>query len=97
MAFSQGKTKIQAVLEFSVPSNVHTTRQFVRLASYFRKFVKGLSEIRKTLTELTKKDVTYRWGAREQETFEKLETSLRKRPFLAMFEPKDRTDIVIWG
>lgn len=33
-----GKRKIQAVIEFPVPTGVHVVIQFIGLASYFRKF-----------------------------------------------------------
>lgn len=42
------------MLKFPVPVNVHNVRQFMKLVSYFRKFVRGFTEIVKVLTDLTK-------------------------------------------
>lgn len=38
-----GVRKVKAVTEFPTPTNVHGVRQFVDLASYFRKLVKGFA------------------------------------------------------
>ena len=47
--------KIEAIKLWPVPRTVRQVRSFVGLANFYRKFIKGFSEIAKTLTELTKK------------------------------------------
>ena len=43
---------MSAVSNFPTPENVHGARQFVGLASYFRKFVKNFVVIVRQLTDL---------------------------------------------
>lgn len=46
--------KIKAAKYFPTHTRVHGVRQFVRLASYFRKFVEDLANIVRPLVGLTK-------------------------------------------
>lgn len=49
-----GKHKIEAVQNFPIPTNCHEIRQFIRLASYFRKFIVHFASISRPLTDLTR-------------------------------------------
>lgn len=50
-----GVRKTKAVEKFPEPVDVHTIRQFLGLASYFRKYIKDFATIARPLTHLTKK------------------------------------------
>ncbi|CAH2207715.1 jg2951, partial [Pararge aegeria aegeria] len=54
-----GKNKIAAVENFPVPTDQHKLRQFLGLASFFRRFIRGFSMIAQPLTRLLKKDVKW--------------------------------------
>ncbi|CAG9086928.1 unnamed protein product [Plutella xylostella] len=88
-----GEKKIEAVKKFPVPRNVHELRQFLGLASYFRKFVKGFGEIARPLTCLLKQDVSWKWTQSEQNAFQTLKLSLSDRPVLALYNPKLDTEL----
>ena len=45
--------KVKAVLDWPRLQSVHDVRSFLGLASYYRKFIKGFSQLAKPLTDLT--------------------------------------------
>jgi hypothetical protein len=46
--------KIRAILDWPMPKNVTELRSFFRLCSYYRRFVRGFSQLGAPLTDLTK-------------------------------------------
>lgn len=88
-----GAKKIEAVENFPIPSNQHTVRQFLGLASFFRRFVQGFSIIAKPLTYLLKKDTPWVWGSEQQKAFEDLKKALVNKPTLALYNPNSETEL----
>ena len=88
-----GLEKISAVQNFKSPSNVHQVRQFLGLASYFRKFVKGFGFIANPLTSLLKKNQSFIWGNEQETAFVALKDILCKRPVLAFYDPSLKTEL----
>lgn len=88
-----GVQKIQAVKQFPVPTNVVQIRQFVGLASYFRKYVRDFATIARPLTQLTKKNVTWSWGDEQNKAFEVLKEKLSSRPVLVLYNSGARTEV----
>ena len=68
--------KIQKVTEWPAPQNVSEVRQFVGLASYYRRFVKDFATVAKPLHKLTKKYARFNWTNECQEAFEQLKSQL---------------------
>ena len=81
--------KIEAVHSWPVPTTMRELRAFLGLAGYYRRFVKGFSEIALPLTELTRNATHQRlqWGARQQLAFVDLKRALQSTPVLALPDP----------
>jgi hypothetical protein len=54
-------SKVQDVLSWNAPMSVSDIRSFLRLAGYYRRFIKGFSKISKSMTEFLKKDKKFEW------------------------------------
>lgn len=88
-----GQKKIEAVDKFPRPTDQHRVRQFVGLASFFRRFIRGFSLISKPLTHLLKKDVKWQWGSEEEQAFVSLKELLSTRPTLSFYNPDYETQV----
>ena len=66
--------KIKVIIEWKPPRNVTEVRSFLGLASYFRRFVKGLTAA--PMTRLLQKNVKFEWSEKCQASFEKLKAFL---------------------
>ena len=75
--------KISKVASWPVPISQHEVRQFLGLASYYRKFIKGFATVAKPLHRLTEKTAVFKWTTDCQEAFEKLRQQLVSPPILA--------------
>ena len=54
--------KVRAIIEWPRPKSVHDIRNFLGLASYYRQFVRGFSEIARPLTQMTRAGVEWDWS-----------------------------------
>jgi len=75
--------KISAVADWPAPTTVRKVRQFIGMASWYRRFVKDFSKISTPLTRLTGKNARWQWGEAEENAFRQLKTALTTAPILA--------------
>ncbi|XP_057734358.1 uncharacterized mitochondrial protein AtMg00860-like [Arachis stenosperma] len=54
-------SKVEAVTNWGRPTSVTEIRSFMGLAGYYRRFIKGFSQIALPLTKLTRKDAPFIW------------------------------------
>jgi hypothetical protein len=76
--------KVQDVLNWEPPRNISEIRSFLGLASYYRRFIEGVSKIVKPLTSLLEKGKEFKWDAKCQESFEEIKKRLTTAPVLIM-------------
>ena len=55
-----------------MPRSVKNMQKFLGLANYYRQFVKDFTRIAKPLYEMTRKEMKWSWGERQQRVFEEL-------------------------
>ncbi|XP_057985297.1 uncharacterized mitochondrial protein AtMg00860-like [Hevea brasiliensis] len=70
--------KIEAIVEWKPPRNAIEVGSFLRLAGYYRRFVKGFSLIATPLIKLLHKNVKFDWNDKCQASFEKLKAMVTK-------------------
>ncbi|KAL1915429.1 uncharacterized protein VTP21DRAFT_6887 [Calcarisporiella thermophila] len=75
--------KTRAVRDWPTPESAKDVRQFLGLATYYRRFVKDFATIARPLTRLLKKDNLFSWTDEHQSAFETLKEKLTSAPILA--------------
>ncbi|GKC73947.1 putative reverse transcriptase domain-containing protein, partial [Tanacetum coccineum] len=61
--------KIKLINDWASPKTSTEIRQFLGLAGYYRRFIKGFSKIAKPTTKLTQKNVKFDWSEKAEAAF----------------------------
>src|SRR5262249_59328362 len=77
-------SKVQAVLEWSVPRTPSEIWSFLGLAGYYRRFIQGFSSLAAPLTHLTWKNVKFVWSQECDQSFQELKARLTSAPVLSL-------------
>ncbi len=75
-------SKVDKVQSFPVLTDVHKLRQFLGLASYYRRFIKNFASVCSPLNALTKKGISFQWTVQCQQALDWLKTLLCSAPVL---------------
>ena len=75
--------KVDKVKYYPIPASPTEVRQFLGLASYYRRFMKDFAKVAKPLYSLTCKDAEFKWTRVCQDAFEALKRLLVTAPVLA--------------
>ena len=84
---------IAKIMQWLEPSNVTEVKQFLGIASYYRRFVRDFSDVAKPLTDLTKNESDLIWTTECQEAFNALKGALTGTEVMAC--PNDTDDFVL--
>ena len=79
---SPDPSTVQKIIDFPQPRTVKGLRSFLGLAGYYRKFVKGFSQIAAPLFKLLRNNITYIWTVDQEEAFSELKRRLTTAPIL---------------
>jgi hypothetical protein len=79
--------KIKAIRGWSAPRNVKEFISFMGLTCYYRRFIKGFSNIASSITSLQKKGVKFEWTLKCEEIFQQLKDILTSAPILKITDP----------
>ena len=75
--------KIQSVQEWPLPTNVTALKQFLGLASYYRRYVENFATMAAPLHTLTQKNVPFQWNQACDIAFSTLKGKLIESPVLS--------------
>jgi transposase InsO family protein len=74
--------KVDSIAKWPVPHSVKDVRSFVGLATYYHRFVHNFASLCAPLTDLTRKDMPWKWSTVEQTAFDALKKALISAPML---------------
>ncbi|GKF99065.1 putative reverse transcriptase domain-containing protein [Tanacetum coccineum] len=77
-------TKIESIKDWASPKSPTEIRQFLGLAGYYRRFIKGFLKIAKQMTKLTQKKVKFEWSDKQETTFQLIKQKLCSAPILSL-------------
>ena len=75
-------SKTDAVRTWPIPQTKKQVRSFLGMCSYYRRFVKGFSEIARPLNRLTEDKTRFIWTVDCQKSFESLKEAMTSTPVL---------------
>ncbi|KAK3274299.1 hypothetical protein CYMTET_17517 [Cymbomonas tetramitiformis] len=78
--------KLAAIRDWPDLEHATHARQFLGLAGYYRRYVLGFSEIAHPLTQLTKGDAIWEWGATQKWAFEEIKAASCVPPLSSPFQ-----------
>ena len=84
---------IRSIQSIPPPENQSQLHRFMGLVGYFRKFIKGFSQIADPLYYLLKKDSTFEFGDRQLSAFNKLKEIMVTKPVLTIYSPHAETEL----
>ena len=79
---SPDPSTVQKIIDFPQPRTVKGLRSFLGLAGYYRKFVKGFSQIAAPLFKLLRNNITFIWTIDQENAFKRLKELLTSAPIL---------------
>ena len=75
--------KTDKITRYPTPTNVGEVRSFLGLASYYRRFIPGFSQIAAPLHTLLKKGIEFYWSVECEQAFQNLKQKLTTAPILS--------------
>ena len=76
--------KITGVVEWPVPTSKKEVQSFMGFTNFYCWFISNFSHHARMLFDLTKKDVRFVWGNREQDAFDRLKELVTSALVLAL-------------
>ena len=82
--------KVEAVISWNRSKLVFEICYFLRLAGYYRRFIKDFSWLEAPMTRLTRKGVKFEWDDLCEKAFQELKKRLTTAPILIVSEQGQR-------
>ena len=76
-------SKVDKIKSWPIPTSSREVQQFLGLANYYRRYIKGFAEVAKPLHKLTERNTTFKWSPECDNAFSTLCYKLTTTPVLA--------------
>ena len=78
------KNKTKVIEEWKRPTTITELRSFLGMINYYHKFIPRMAILAGPLNELLRKDVEWRWGSLEEDSFNDLKRAVTTAPVLCI-------------
>ena len=95
MGVAPGEMKKKAEVEAKRPNNPAEIRLFLGLVTYMSKFVKDLATVSEPLRQLTRDNIEWKWGVKEEAAFLELKEKLNNAKIMAYFDKDAETEVQV--
>jgi transposase InsO family protein len=85
--------KTAVIREWQTPTTVKGVQSFLGFCNFYRRFIRGYSQIAKPLNALQRKNTPFTWTAKCAKAFEQLKQRLSEAPLLHHFRPELETKL----
>jgi len=79
--------KVQTIQDWPIPRHVKDVQAFLGFVNFYRRFIKGYSELTSPLTRLTRKNEPWLWLPSCQTSFKTLKLAFTSAPILVHWNP----------
>jgi len=79
--------KVQGITDWPTPTNIHEICSFLGFGNYYKDFIQHYSYITQPLYHLTRKNIAYEWGDKQQKVFTLLKQLFTSYPVLRNPDP----------
>ena len=83
-AVSMDSVKVQGITDWPVPTTVKQVRGFLEFGNFYRRFIDHYAKISQPLNDLTKKDTSFEWTSKCQDSFDELKRRFTTAPVMRM-------------
>ena len=81
------ESKVQAIWDWPAPRRVKDVQSFLGFANFYRRFIKGYSELSAPLTFLTQKTTSWTWTTDCKKAFNTIKRAFTSAPTLKHWDP----------
>jgi len=74
--------KVAAITDYPVPKTVRQVRRFLGMTGWYRRFIRNFASLTAPISDLLKKNKTFKWTEEANEAFKTLKTKLTTAPVL---------------
>ena len=92
---SPAPEKVEAIRNAPVPTNLNELLSLIGLVTYYSKFVHKFSEIMCPLYDLTKKNVPFVWGKRQDCAYRAIKSAICNSDLLTCFTGKSKLAVEV--
>ncbi|CAM1296766.1 Uncharacterised protein r2_g608 [Pycnogonum litorale] len=86
-------SNIEVILNYPVPTSVKELHRFIGMASYYRRFIQGFSQLTDPLRKLLRNKVEWNWKEEQVQAFDILKQKLSSSPVLTTYDPSLSVEI----